>query len=297
VKENLVEDYFNYATFKSVYEPFNMEFSVSYRNVGQGYRSAGAQMRRLKYKTEAFMFDRYTNQQVVRPVGMWDIKNDPTFYNSQIEVGLAEFYPQYNNIDPYGLATPNRQGLDFVLTRVDEDDRYSVSLEYGMLSEIVGLGVEDLKKFNSIAANLDMNIENMLPNYDKQITMQFGYTNDQTKRTGDQAFISTELNTQRIYAGLTLELTDKLFYLLGYETIEASGKDYLAIRDRSDVVDDFTLFETELSEQILGIGLRYEFDSKNDLQILWQDYSWSNSVLETADYGFDRLSVIYLMKF
>jgi len=297
VKENLVEDYFNYATFKSVYEPFNMEFSVSYRNVGQGYRSAGAQMRRLKYKTEAFMFDRYTNQQVVRPVGMWDIKNDPTFYNSQIEVGLAEFYPQYNNIDPYGLATPNRQGLDFALTRVDEDDRYSVSLEYGMLSEIVGLGVEDLKKFNSIAANLDMNIDNMLPNYDKQITMQFGYTNDQTKRTGDQAFISTELNTQRIYAGLTLELTDKLFYLFGYETIEASGKDYLAIRDRSDLVDDFTLFETELSEQILGIGLRYEFDSKNDLQILWQDYSWSNSVLETADYGFDRLSVIYLMKF
>ena len=89
VKENLVEDYFNYATFKSVYEPFNTEFSVSYRNVGQGYRSAGAQMRRLKYKTQAFMFDRYTNQQVVRPVGMWDIKNDPTFYNSQIEVGLA----------------------------------------------------------------------------------------------------------------------------------------------------------------------------------------------------------------
>jgi hypothetical protein len=189
VKENLVEDYFNYATFKSVYEPFNMEFSVSYRNVGQGYRSAGAQMRRLKYKTQAFMFDRYTNQQVVRPVGMWDIKNDPTFYNSQIEVGLAEFYPQYNNIDPYGLATPNRQGLDFALTRVDEDDRYSVSLKYGMLSEIVGLGVDDLKKFNSIAANLDMNIENMLPNYDKQITMQLGYTNDQTKRSGDQAFI------------------------------------------------------------------------------------------------------------
>ena len=297
VKENLVEDYFNYATFKSVYEPFNIEFSVSYRNVGQGYRSAGAQMRRLKYKTQAFMFDRYTNQQVVRPVGMWDIKNDPTFYNSQIEVGLAEFYPQYNNIDPYGLATPNRQGFDFALTRVDEDDRYSVSLKYGMLSEIVGLGVDDLKKFNSIAANLDMNIENMLPNYDKQITMQLGYTNDQTKRSGDQAFIETELNTQRIYAGLTLELTDKFYYLLGYETIEASGSDYVAVRDRNDVVEDFTLFETELSERIFGMGLRYEFDNKNDLQILWQDYSWSNSVLGTEDYGFDRMSVIYIMKF
>jgi len=127
--------------------------------------------------------------------------------------------------------------------------------------------------------------------------MQLGYTNDQTKRSGDQAFIETELNTQRICAGLTLELADKFYYLLGYETIEASGSDYVAVRDRNDVVQDFTLFETELSERIFGMGLRYEFDSKNDLQLLWQDYSWSNSVMGTEDYGFDRMSVIYIMKF
>lgn len=291
VKENLVEDYFNYATFKSVYEPFNMEFSVSYRNVGQGYRSAGAQMRRLKYKTQAFMFDRYTNQQVVRPVGMWDIKNDPTFYNSQIEVGLAEFYPQYNNIDPYGLATPNRQGLDFVLYHKTDDNRFEISMEYGLLSEIVGLGIENLKKFNSFSLNMT------LKDHDEKIKMQFGYSNDQTIRSGDQSFVQSELNSNRVYSGVTLEITDKLFFLLGSETIKASGNDYVAVRDRNDVVEDFTLFETDLFEQINGMGLRYEFDNKNDLQILWQDYSWSNSVLGTEDYGFDRMSVIYIMKF
>ncbi len=297
VKENLVEDYFNYSTFTTDYAPLNLKFTIAYRNVGQGFRSAGAQMRRLKFATQAFMFNRYTNEQIVRPIGMWDIHNDPTLYNSQIQVGLAEFYPQYNNIDPYGLATPNRKGLDFNLIHIDEQDRYSFSLQYGMLSEIVGLGVDDLKKFNTLSANLDLNIENMLPIYDKQILIQLGYTNDQTKRTGDQDFIQTELNTQRIYAGLTLELTDKLYYLAGYEAIEASGDDYLANRDRNDVIDDFTLFETELSEKIIGMGLRYEFDDKNNLQILWQDYNWSNSVLGTEDYGFDRLSVIYIMKF
>tara|TARA_B100000780_G_scaffold108617_1_gene75964 strand:- start:2576 stop:4309 length:1734 start_codon:yes stop_codon:yes gene_type:complete len=297
VKENLVEDYFNYSTFTTDYAPLNLKFTIAYRNVGQGFRSAGAQMRRLKFATQAFMFNRYTNEQIVRPIGMWDIHNDPTLYNSQIQVGLAEFYPQYNNIDPYGLATPNRKGLDFDLIHIDEQNRYSFSLQYGMLSEIVGLGVDDLKKFNTLSANLDLNIENMLPIYDKQILIQLGYTNDQTKRTGDQDFIQTELNTQRIYAGITLELTDKLYYLAGYESIKASGDDYLANRDRNDVIDDFTLFETELSEKIIGMGLRYEFDDKNNLQILWQDYNWSNSVLGTEDYGFDRLSVIYIMKF
>lgn len=297
VKENLVEDYFNYSTFTTDYAPLNLKFTIAYRNVGQGFRSAGAQMRRLKFATQAFMFNRYTNEQIVRPIGMWDIHNDPTLYNSQIQVGLAEFYPQYNNIDPYGLATPNRKGLDFDLIHIDEQNRYSFSLQYGMLSEIVGLGVDDLKKFNTLSGNLDLNIENMLPIYDKQILIQLGYTNDQTKRTGDQDFIQTELNTQRIYAGITLELTDKLYYLAGYESIKASGDDYLANRDRNDVIDDFTLFETELSEKIIGMGLRYEFDDKNNLQILWQDYNWSNSVLGTEDYGFDRLSVIYIMKF
>jgi hypothetical protein len=297
VKENLVEDYFNYAKLNAEYEALNLKFSVAYRNVGQGYRSVGAQMRRLRYTSQAFMFTRYTNERVVRPLGMWDIHNDPSLYNSQIETGLAEYYPQYNNIDPYGLATPNRKGFDFELSHQDDEDRYHASINYSMLTEVVGLGIEDLKNFNRLRANLDVNIDKILPNYNKQIRMQFGYSNDQTKRTGAQDFVNTELNTQKVYAGLTVELTDKLYYLLGYETLNANGSDYTGVRNRYDEVKDFDLFKTDLSEQIIGMGLRYEFDNKNDLQILWQDYSWSNSVLETPDYGFDRLSVIYLMKF
>ena len=50
------------------------------------------------------------------------------------------------------------------------------------------------------------------------------------------------------------QFADKFYYLLGYETIEASGSDYVADRDRNDVVEDFTLFETELSERIFGMG-------------------------------------------
>ena len=58
VKENLVEDYFNYAKLNAEYEALNLKFSVAYRNVGQGYRSVGAQMRRLRYTSQAFMFTR-----------------------------------------------------------------------------------------------------------------------------------------------------------------------------------------------------------------------------------------------
>lgn len=293
----LVEDYFNYAKLKAQYEPLDFSFEIAYRNVGQGYRSAGAQMRRLKYASQAFMFDRYTNEQIVRPIGMWDIHNDPSLYKSQIQVGLAEYYPQYNNIDPYGLATPNRKGFDFSISHQDEDNRFRLTLDYGLLSEIVGLGTDELKKFNSIAANSEINIHNMLENYDKKIKIQLGFLSDKTNRSGEQAFINSDLNTQRIYAGFSLELTKNLYYLMGYEHIQASGNDQLAVRNQYDIVEDLDPFSTELTEKIFGQGLRYEFDDHNDLQILWQKYNWSNQALEVPDYGFNRLSVIYLMKF
>ena len=59
---------------------------------------------------------------------------------------------------------------------------------------------------------------------------------------------------------------------------------------------------------------KYKFNEKNDLQILWQDYNWSNSNYHTLelekyddvieytqdskpDYGFGRLAVAFKMKF
>ena len=293
----LVKDYFNYAKLKAQYEPLQISFEIAYRNVGQGFRSAGAQMRRLKYASQTFIFDRYTNEQILRPIGMWDIQNDPSLYKSQIQVGLAEYYPQYNNIDPYGLATPNRKGFDFSVTHIDEENRFGLSLDYGLLSEIVGLGTNELKKFNSLSANLKINIDKIFGNYDKETKVQLGFQSDQTNRSGDQVFINSDLNTQRIYAGLTIELTKNLYYLMGYEHIQASGSDQLAVRNQYDVVEDLNPFSTELSEKIFGLGLRYKFDDYNDIQILWQDYNWTNPALEVPNYGFDRFSVVYLMKF
>jgi hypothetical protein len=195
------------------------------------------------------------------------------------------------------LSTPNRKGFDFSISHHDENNRFGLSFDYGLLSEIVGLGTNELKKFNSLAANLEINMHNMLENYSKKIKVQLGFLSDQTNRSGDQAFINSDLNTQRMYAGFTLELTKNLFYLSGYEHIQASGNDQLAVRNQYDVVEDLNPFSTELTENIFGVGLRYEFDDYNDLQILWQKYNWSNPALEVPDYGFNRLSFIYLMKF
>ena len=102
----------------------NTSLSVSYRNVGPDFRSTAAQSRRLRYTSQSEQFTRYTNDQIVRPIGLWDIYNDASLYNTTIETGLSEYYPEYNNIDPFGMATPNRKGFDFALERIDKEHGY-----------------------------------------------------------------------------------------------------------------------------------------------------------------------------
>lgn len=72
------------------------------------------------------------------------------------------------------------------------------------------------------------------------------------------------------------------------------------------MIKNYVNYEVDLSENIAVLGLRYMFNEKNDFQILWQDYNWSNSkyfnidksiVEEKPDYGFNRIAVAFKMKF
>lgn len=311
------EDFFNYAKLTANYKPFDLTFGVAYRNVGPKYRSAGAQTRRLNYATESQYFSRYTNNQVTRPTGLWDIYNNASIYNMQIEKGLANYYPHYNNIDPYGLATPNRQGLDLSVSRTDDEGRYTVSIDYGMLKEIEGQdsNADDLKNYNSISAQTEIQLNEFIGEIDRSVLVQLGYIQHHTKCDySNEAVTDTDLKTDRITAGLTLELSKELDFLAGYEILTAVGTDRIVDRNSYDEVENYPVYETDLEENILGLGFRYKFNDKNDIQVLWQDYNWSNSnyhTLETEkfgdrivylkedkpDYGFGRLAVALKMKF
>jgi hypothetical protein len=313
------EDFFNYAKLSAEYKPFDLNFSLAYRNVGPKFRSAGAQTRRLNYSTESTYFDRYTNNQITRPMGLWDIYNNAAVYNTQIEKGLSNYYPHYNNIDPYGLATPNRQGLDLSISRVDDENRYAVQVELGMLKEIEGEEANQpdvLKSYNSISAHTDIHVNEFIAGFDRGVLLQLGYTQNHT--TSDNDAVSdakkTDLKSERITAGLTVELSKELDFMAGYEIFTAKGFDHVISRDSYDELNYYPSFGTDLSEDIFGLGFKYKFNEKNDLQILWQDYNWSNSDYHTLelekyddvieytqdekpDYGFGRLAVAFRMKF
>ena len=293
----LTTDFFHYSRAHFLHTDLNTSLSVSYRNVGPDFRSTAAQSRRLRFKSQSEQFTRYTNDQIVRPIGLWDIYNDASLYNSTIETGLSEYYPEYNNIDPFGMATPNRKGFDFALERIDKEHGYEFLIKYGMLSDIVGQGVEDLKKYNSLETHLKMNFGSLFA-LSKNLILEMGYYNYQTSRVSSVIdFSAVDLKSNRFNCGLNIELSKEFSILSAVEKFTSSGYDLISKRDVYDDVFNFERYDVDLKESIYAFGLMYSFNQNNNLKLIYQDYTWDNTTVEQPKYSFDRMSLVFNMKF
>lgn len=294
---SLVEDFFHYAIAEFTHDMSNISMSIAYRNVGPNFRSTAAQTRRLKYTSQSEQYTRYTNEQIVRPIGLWDIYNDASLYNTTIETGLSDFYPQYNNIDPYGIATPNRKGLELIIERVDKDSGYEFMLKYGALSDVVGLGLDELKRYNSLESHLKIDVSKVLP-IKKSVSAEIGYYKYHTNReVSTLSYADIDLRSQRINLGLNISLSDDFSILSAIEMYSCVGRELIGERDTYDEIIDFDEFDVDLKESIIACGLMYSFNKKNDLKLIYQDYSWDNTSVESPMYSFDRVSLVFNMKF
>mgnify|MGYP001418802835 CR=1 FL=1 len=68
----------------------------------------------LNYISSPSTYAYYTNNSILRPVSMLDITSDPNIYNHKLSTSLMQYNTLYSAISPYGEATPNRAGVDFI---------------------------------------------------------------------------------------------------------------------------------------------------------------------------------------
>jgi hypothetical protein len=90
--------------------------------IGSAFRSPGAQTKRIDFSQQALAYTRITNNQELRPFTMLDLMRESSFYVLQLRPYLMDFAPKYDNITPYGDATPNRQGM---IVRLRYEKKYS----------------------------------------------------------------------------------------------------------------------------------------------------------------------------
>src|SRR6185437_1602522 len=106
---------------------------------------------------------------------------------------LMAFLPQYNNITPYGVATPDRKGFTFGLTAGKSEKLIKADLIVDKLSEITGQGTTQLRKYTGIKGGLSLNIAKLLKT-DRLITLSGGARYGHTTRQAGQSTVDTTTN-------------------------------------------------------------------------------------------------------
>ena len=110
-------------------------------------------------------------------------------------------------------------------------------------------------------------------------------------------FSAVDLKSNRLNCGLNIELSEEFSILSALEKFTSSGYDLISKRDVYDDVFNFERYDVDLKESIYAFGLMYTFNQNNNLKLIYQDYTWDNTTIEQPKYSFDRMSLVFNMKF
>lgn len=292
-------DAFFDTRFHVKYAPTGLALSVGFKRVGPDFRSPGAQTKRINFDAYPAAFERITNDQVLRPLTMLDLMRETSLYNRQIQHGLMDYNPFYDNITTYGAATPNRQGFDIGLVYNTKDENLEISASYLNQTEVRGQGTTNLRSFSRIEAGFVYNLAASLLNSDRLLDVSAHMRLDQTSRVADAEGIPTiDVSTSVIGLGLEAELIEQLDVVAGYQVHTFSGFELLNTRNEYGEIINFSELSADGFQQMWGAGLRFRFSEKVYIMAQWNSFDWYDvEMTSIPGYRVNDLGLIYSMKF
>lgn len=291
-----LRDYFYDVKFKVMHKKSRLNFTLGLKEVGPGFRSIGAQTKRLLFDRSPLAFQRYGNEQNFRSSGLIDQMRDASLYNNRLSTSLMTFDPAYGNYQPYGEATPNRRGFYGRLNWEDKKERFDFETELAMAEEVVGQGAPELKSFMHLRTTFGFNIDQLIPGLNKKTALTLSFWNENTTRDADSEFVTLDLGNQALSADLECNFYGKFDFLAGVQMHSSSGNEFLRRTDLFGQVVSFDVYETDFSQLMAGAGIRYRFNAKNSLDLQFNRYSFQDNLVPESDYHLNNLTLLFSMK-
>ncbi len=294
IDSSALDDYFvNARTYVELFKK-KLKINIGYMNNGADFRSFGAQSKRIDFNQLNNFYERYTNDQILRPLSGYDLYNDPTLYGSSIQTGVMVYDPSINNVLPYGIATFNRVGLHAGLTYQDASEIIKTELKYYNLNEIRGQGTYALRKFNFIQANVNFNLSKWT-HWKKKQSLYMSVAYQDTKRKSDLEFERVDLTSMTGTIGLDIEVVENLHVLGSIYLRNSEGNEFLPVRDLNDQIINFTAYNVKGQEQNLSAGLKFNFSEEVYLAGFYEVNK--NTFDGFNPYTFKQIMLYYIMKF
>jgi hypothetical protein len=281
------------GTFKNI----GLTISANAKYVNSEFRSPGAQTKRIDYNGLPVAYQRITNDQILRPVGMLDLMRESNFYNLQLRPYLMEFSPVYDNITPYGDATPNRQGFTFKALFDNKKNPLKIEVSQMEWKEVRGEGTALPREFSRTMVIAELLPERMFTSMKRKTHFSLSYRNDATTRPTQELVRGVQLATRCLAVGAELEMAKSFDAMFGMQNLAYSGFDYTAVRDGYSVIYNFNEYKADGSEKMYSAGLRYRFSDKTFLSATYSLYESRGTFRSVPAYNLNQIMLLYSMKF
>lgn len=275
--------------------------TAGYKNVDPSFRAPGAQSRRINTAQAAQVFP--TNMvdaagaQVIRNPLLYDRFTQENIYKQGISHRLEGYNPAFNNVNPYGDATPNRKGFVLSAARGDKKDAFSFDFKGQMLTEIeADLNSDNnLRNFTSITSGVLVNVSK-IAELKNDLYLSFGYQSEKTTREGTE---KVDLSSSILDASLSYEFVKDVDLLLGYKGYLAKGNEYYMGYDRLNYTRGLIdRPEYNSTESVISLGGRFRFTDKSAVTLNYSLVEAQNTLTTINDnYKWSQLFVNYTMKF
>lgn len=265
--------------------------------IGSSFRSPGAQTKRIDFSQQALAYTRITNNQELRPFTMLDLMRESSFYVLQLRPYLMDFAPKYDNITPYGDATPNRQGMIVRLRYEKKNNPIKAEFAHYALQEMRGEGTLNPRKFTRNQLQAEVKVNEYFKNWKKRFNVSLSYRNDQTTREGEELVRGVDLKTNVLSTGFEIEVLPSFDLMFGMQKLSYQGFDYTAVRNNFSEIFNFNEYEVDGEETMLAYGVRYRFSEKTFISAQMSRFNTQNKLSTLPAYDLNQFMLLFQMKF
>ena len=250
---------------------------VASRSVSDTYMSPAAQTKRISFGEMPSVFPVMANGVWSRPLSQGDLLTAPYLpqgvrpWNRILRRGLMAFDPRYGTATPYGVATPNRRGLELELERGSQEQPWALKLGGAFLQDLTPEGSVNRRNYicGHVSGHMDLS---KCWEGTRAVVLSGGWRSQHAQRP--EALLNpVDLTSMVLDAGLDWSITSSVQVGYGMKRVSAEGLDYTAVRDANYIVTGFDMASLNLRDQMHAWGMTWSLGEHTEASFQWQRWS------------------------
>ena len=274
--------------------------SASARSVSDTYMAPAAQTKRPLFDAAPSSFAQIGNGAWNRPLSQGDLLTAPYVprgsrpWNRAIQRELMTFDPRYGTANPYGMATPNRRGLEMELEHGKAEEPWSVIARLFALQDLTPEGTLTRRNYvgYAIAGHFDLAALWM---GNRSLNMHGGMQSQRAQRP-ETVLDPVELTSSVFDFGVDWAVGENLQIGYGAKRISSHGLEYIAVRDINFEVTGFDRTTLDVTDMLHACGVSWKINNRTELTTQWQKW-FLRDALQGHDGSISKVLFLFQSKF